>query len=384
MIGVSAKPSASSWARSAPTRPSIMSLGATTSAPGRGVGDRGAHEQLERGVVVDVAVLAHDAAVAVARVLAQAHVGHDEQVGVGLLDRADRELDDALVVVGARALLVLVVGDAEQQHGRDAEGGGGARLLDGVGDREALDAGHRGDGLAAVGAVDDEQRVDEIARLERGLAHEVAQDAGLAQPAQARLGKGHRPEDTPRSASGRARWAYGGRVPDTAAAPVPGGGARRRARRARALPRAARAPARAADRRVRRGRSPADRDAGPRHRARGAARDRLLLGRRRGGCRLRRGGRGGGPLLGRLVDRAGIPRTHLPLALAFLATTVALAAAAGAAPRPRSWSRSPPRSGSRSRRSRAACAPCGARWPGPPASPAPPSRSRRWWASSSS
>ena len=65
---------------------------------------RGAGEQLERRVVVDRAVGAQQAAVAVARVLAEAHVGDDEQVGVRGLDRARGELDDALVVPGARAL----------------------------------------------------------------------------------------------------------------------------------------------------------------------------------------------------------------------------------------------------------------------------------------
>ena len=72
-----------------------------------GLGDGGAGEQLERGVVVDDAVGAQHAAVAVARVLAQAQVGDHEQVGIGGLDRARGELDDALVVPRARALLVL-------------------------------------------------------------------------------------------------------------------------------------------------------------------------------------------------------------------------------------------------------------------------------------
>ena len=43
------------------------------------------------------------------------------------LDRAGGELDDALVVPRARALLVLRGRQAEQEHGRDAERGGLAR-----------------------------------------------------------------------------------------------------------------------------------------------------------------------------------------------------------------------------------------------------------------
>ena len=86
-----------------------------------GLGDRGARQQLERLVVVDHAVGAQHAAVAVARVLAQAQVGDHEQLGMGGLDRARGELDHALVVPCAGALLVLVGGQPEQQHAGDAE-----------------------------------------------------------------------------------------------------------------------------------------------------------------------------------------------------------------------------------------------------------------------
>ena len=51
--------------------------------PGARLRERGARQQLDRGVVVDAAVGAQQAAVAVARVLAQAEVGDDQQVGVG-------------------------------------------------------------------------------------------------------------------------------------------------------------------------------------------------------------------------------------------------------------------------------------------------------------
>ena len=44
------------------------------------------------------------------------------------LDGARGELDDALVVPGARALLVLVGGQAEEQDARDAERGALAGL----------------------------------------------------------------------------------------------------------------------------------------------------------------------------------------------------------------------------------------------------------------
>src|SRR3712207_8798256 len=46
------------------------------------VGDRRAGEQVDRAVVVDLAGRREQPAVAVARVLAQAHVGHHEHVGM--------------------------------------------------------------------------------------------------------------------------------------------------------------------------------------------------------------------------------------------------------------------------------------------------------------
>ena len=70
------RPSSSSAARIAPTRPSIMSLGATTSAPARACETRGAREQLDATRRCRRVPSAREqAAVAVARVLAQAHVG---------------------------------------------------------------------------------------------------------------------------------------------------------------------------------------------------------------------------------------------------------------------------------------------------------------------
>ena len=63
--------------------------------------------------------------------------------------------------------------------------------VDGVGDREPVDPRHRLDRLAAVDAVGDEHRVDEVGRIQARLAHEAAQGAGGAQPAQAGLRKSH-------------------------------------------------------------------------------------------------------------------------------------------------------------------------------------------------
>ena len=81
---------------------------------------------------------------------------------MGLLDRPRGELDDALVVPRAGALLVLVRGDAEQHEPGDAAVDQLARLADGLVDAEAIDAGHRTDRLAAVQAGLDEHREQQI------------------------------------------------------------------------------------------------------------------------------------------------------------------------------------------------------------------------------
>ena len=159
---------------------------------GAGLRDRRAREQLERRVVVDRAVGAQQAAVAVGGVLAQAHVGDDQRVRARVLDRAGGELHDALVVPGAAALLVLVGGQAEQQHAGDAAVVQRPRLLSGGADRQAVDAGHGVDGRARrVLGQGHEQGLDQVPRREVGLAHEVAERAGAPQPAQAGLGERH-------------------------------------------------------------------------------------------------------------------------------------------------------------------------------------------------
>ena len=155
---------------------------------GLGVRDRGLGEQLERDVVVDRAV-ADEAAVAVRRVLAQADVGDHGQVGVRLLQRADRQLHDALVVVGAGAGLVLGGRDPEQDHRLDPDRQQLRRLGDELVDREAVDAGHRLDRLADVLAGDDEQRLDQVPRRQLGLANQVAEGLRSPQAPHARSGE---------------------------------------------------------------------------------------------------------------------------------------------------------------------------------------------------
>ena len=90
-----------------------MSLGQTTSAPASTCETAVRDEQLERRVVVDL-VAAEHAAVAVRGVLAEADVGQEQQLGKARPERTERLLDDPLGDPGARALVVLLLRDAEE------------------------------------------------------------------------------------------------------------------------------------------------------------------------------------------------------------------------------------------------------------------------------
>src|SRR5213593_1293340 len=118
MIGVSVKLASSRASRIAPTRPSIMSDGATMSAPASAC-ETDAREQLEGRIVADAAAL-DDAAVTVTRVLAEAHVGDDQEVGHDVLHGADRLLDDAVLGVRLGAARVLLRRHPEEEHRGDA------------------------------------------------------------------------------------------------------------------------------------------------------------------------------------------------------------------------------------------------------------------------
>ena len=116
-------------------------------------------EQRQGRVVLHLAVL-DDAAVAVRGVLAQAHVGDDQQLLAGGADRADRLLHDAVVGVALGAHRVLGRGQAEEDHPADPQ------LLDLLGlarhlvDREVEAAGQRRDLAAQPLAGGHEERVD--------------------------------------------------------------------------------------------------------------------------------------------------------------------------------------------------------------------------------
>ena len=153
--------------------------------------DGDAREQLDGRVVVDVAVCAEHAAGPVVGVLAQADVGDHRQLGCACADRAHAALHDAVVVPGARAVGVLAVGKTEQQHAGAACLGDAERLLgEQVGGQVAL-AGEARDRAVDPLALDDEQGLHEVGRVEARLADDPADRLAAAQSSEARGRKGH-------------------------------------------------------------------------------------------------------------------------------------------------------------------------------------------------
>src|SRR6266508_235062 len=145
-----------------------------------GMRDGDAREQLERRVVADGAPL-DDAAVPVARVLAQAYVGEDQQVRHHVLHRPCRLLHDAVLRVRLRAARVFLGGQTEQQHTGDPHARDVLHILHELVDGETELAGHRPDRLAHAAPVDDEQRVDEVINGQGGLADQLAEQRLLAE-----------------------------------------------------------------------------------------------------------------------------------------------------------------------------------------------------------
>ena len=133
-----------------------------------------AGEQLERLVVLDLAV-AQDAAVAVARVLAEADVGDERQAGHLGAQRPQRPLHDPVVLPGARALLVLLLRDPEEEHGPHAERRELGRLAHDLVDRALRDPVEAGDGTDDALAGTGEERHHDVVEREARLAHERAQ-----------------------------------------------------------------------------------------------------------------------------------------------------------------------------------------------------------------
>ena len=159
----------------------------------RGLGQCDLAVELEGGVVVDLAVVGEQPAVAVRGVLVEAEVGHQHDlVAEGVAQLAQRHLHDAVGVPRTRAPLVLRRGDAEEDDPGDAQ-------LDQRGDlggerrQRVLHHARDGrDGLGLGDALTDEERGDQVVDREPGLGDQSTKGRRAAQSAQSALGEAHR------------------------------------------------------------------------------------------------------------------------------------------------------------------------------------------------
>jgi hypothetical protein len=118
-------------------------------------------QQLERGVVPDLAPL-DDAAVAVRRVLAEADVGHHEQVLARGPDGAHRLLHDTVLRVSLASRRVLPFGKAEQDDAGDPQPLDLLRLPGRLVDGQVEAARQRRNLAPQPGPRSDEERVDQL------------------------------------------------------------------------------------------------------------------------------------------------------------------------------------------------------------------------------
>jgi hypothetical protein len=129
--------------------------------------------------------------VAVRRVLVQADVGHHQEFRDLSLEEADGFLHRSPVVPGLAARLVLLLGNAEQDDGRDAGREELPRLAEGFVGRKARDARKGRDRLLLPLPMPHEERRDETIRRKARLADERTHPGAPAQAAHADRGVRH-------------------------------------------------------------------------------------------------------------------------------------------------------------------------------------------------
>ena len=162
----------------APTCPSIMPLGAITSAPAVGLGHGQLGIERQRGVVVHLAGgFVHDAAVAVVGELVEAAVGHHHhRVADRVPHRGQGPLGDPVGPEGGRAGGVLLLGSGKPEHD-DAGHAQPAQPFDLDGQRVhgVLDHAREATATGArlVDAVGHEQRGNQVVDGEAGLGDQA-------------------------------------------------------------------------------------------------------------------------------------------------------------------------------------------------------------------
>ena len=127
----------------------------------------------------------------VAGVFAEADVGNDQEFRQGFLDGSGRLLHDSLCIVSAGPHFIFLLRNAEHDHRRDIQPRSLTALLDQEVHRPAVVAGHGADLLLHLRARTGKKRVDELARVETGLADEAAKFLVPSQSAGTFDGKRH-------------------------------------------------------------------------------------------------------------------------------------------------------------------------------------------------
>ena len=132
------------------------------------------------GLIVDDGAAAQEAVVAVAGIGIERDVAEHADLRHRLLDRPDGAADQVVGIERFAAVLVASpgIGIGKQQAG-NGERGGALGVAHGLVDRKSLHAGH-GSHRHAFGAVDQEQRPDQVVRGQHVLAHEAPRPLGLA------------------------------------------------------------------------------------------------------------------------------------------------------------------------------------------------------------
>ena len=123
---------------------------------------------------------------AVAVVGIESDIGDDGEAGVGFFQSADGSRHEAVISgAGGGIAGFEFIGDAwEKDHGRHAERVGFTGFLHEAIKAPTRAAGHGGDGRV-VAAFLEKERVDEVAGIQIGLAHEITDGGGLAVAARA-------------------------------------------------------------------------------------------------------------------------------------------------------------------------------------------------------
>lgn len=147
----------------------------------------GFDEPLDGGVVVDFSFGVDPAVVTVGSKGVEGDVGDEAEGGEGLFESLDGVEEGAGAIPGFLAVGGFEGGvdDGEESDGLDSLCVEGSGFFDCEVNREALDAGHAGNGLPFLFAVDHKNRSDEVGGQEVGFLDQGADRFGFSIPSEA-------------------------------------------------------------------------------------------------------------------------------------------------------------------------------------------------------